>query len=182
MAVRYQRSVSGNSYDPLIAPDSSEKIQEQSQAYIESLKRRREQETLQQAAFAEGMRRKLAAETQSLEDYSNRSIEQVKVLAQLQQQREINEERRIQAANQAKSGVKNPAAQIVDFINTVAPMASRMVSQIDAANEARQKELNNEAVQIAEFLQNDSTIQQTFQTGLTREIAANFKLLLAGCL
>ena len=173
MAVRYQRSVSGNSYDPLIAPDSSEKIQEQSQAYIESLKRRREQETLQQAAFAEGMRRKVAAETQSLEDYSNRSMEQVKVLAQLQQQRELNEERRIQAANQAKSGVKNPAAQIVDFINTVAPMASRMVSQIDAANEARQKELNNEAVQIAEFLQNDSTIQQTFQTGLTREIAAN---------
>ena len=123
MAIRYQRSVSGNSYDPLIAPDSSEKIQEQSQAYIESLKRRREQETLQQAAFAEGMRRKVAAETQSLEDYTNRSMEQVKLLAQLQQQREVNEERRIQAlANQAKSGVKNPAAQILDFINTVAPI------------------------------------------------------------
>ena len=49
-----------------------------------------------------------------------------------------------------------------------------MVSQIDAANEARQKELNNEAVQIAEcFYRMILLFNRQVQNGLTREIAAN---------
>ena len=139
MAIRYQRSVSGNSYDPLVAPDSSDKIQEQSRAYIESLKRRREQETLQQAAFVEGMRRKVAAETQSLEGYANQTIDSFNVVRDLEERRQQVEARRESLARQAATGRPDPAKAVLEFVTQVVPSALSQFGEIQEQAQAASK-------------------------------------------
>ena len=134
MAIQYRRTAQGSSYDALNAPDNSDRLREQADAYIDSLKRRRQQEAMQQTAIVEGMRRKMAAETQSLEAFSQNSINQMNAYAQLNAKREENEIRRDQLARQAAAGKPNAGVEVLKFIANVAPKAINAFAEADAQN------------------------------------------------
>ena len=157
MAIRYQRSVQGNSYDPLTAPDNSAQVEEQARAYIDSLKRRREQEALQQAAFVEGMRRKMAVETQSLQAYSQQSVDKFNTFAELEQKRDAVEARRKELANIAATGRPDPTEAVLKFVGEVVPQALQQYARID---EFRQKDLWEKGAQLGMILPSVETIAQ----------------------
>ena len=170
MAIRYRGSIkSGSNYDPLNPINNADRLREQSQAYIESLKDRRQQEAMQQAAFVEGMRRKLGAESKSVQNYFSASNKQLQEIANLEKTKQNTAARNEDIRRRAAAGRPDPTKAVLDFVTNVAPQAMQQFAQI---KEQQYKADWEQGARLGSLGVHTETIKQEFDVGSAEIMAA----------